>query len=98
VYELLISGMARSEILAVKVAALVESNFESGGALRIFSDKDLPLVLEAGRDLKVPLITASAAFQLMQLAHGSGPEGPTDADLIRLLTERAAVDDPGSVG
>lgn len=90
VYELLISGMARSETLVVKVATLVDSDFEAGSSLRILNDKDLPLALEAGRDLNVPLITLSAAFQLLQLGRGVGGGEVTDAQIIRLLTEPIA--------
>jgi 3-hydroxyisobutyrate dehydrogenase len=87
VYDLLITGQARSQILVSKIPPLLDSGFATGASLRIFTAKDLPLVLDAGRELGVTMLTATAALQTMNLGAAAGFEDATDADLIRLLVD-----------
>lgn len=91
VFALLKTGAGRSEILVSRVGALLDGSFETGSSLRVFTAKDIPLVLEAGREHGVPMITASAALQTMQLGVAFGLEDVSDAQLIRLLIDPAAV-------
>lgn len=81
VYDLLLTGQARSEMLASRASAILGDG-ETGSSLRIFTEKDLPLVLDAGREFHVPMVTASAAFQMLHLGSALGLN---DAQLIRLL-------------
>src|SRR5205085_89052 len=67
VYDLLITGQARSQILVSKIPPLLDSGFTSGASMRIFTAKDLPLVLDAGREFGVTMMTATAALQTMNL-------------------------------
>jgi 3-hydroxyisobutyrate dehydrogenase len=90
VYDLLITGQARSEMFVSRVGALMNGS-ESGSSLRIFTQKDMPLVLEVGRELRVPMMTASAAFQTMQLGTAFGLEDASDAQLVRLLVDPVGV-------
>ena len=53
--------------------------------------KDIPLVLEAGREHGVPMVTASAALQTMLLGRAFGLEDVSDAHLIRLLADPVGV-------
>jgi 3-hydroxyisobutyrate dehydrogenase-like beta-hydroxyacid dehydrogenase len=87
-YEILSSGVARSEILVSRVPTVLDGSLETGGAMAIFL-KDLPLVLELGRALEVPLFTASAAYNVVQLAAQLGTEGD-DAAVIDALMRLAA--------
>jgi 3-hydroxyisobutyrate dehydrogenase len=91
VFDLLKTGAGRSEILVSRVGALLDGSFETGSSLRVFTAKDIPLVLEAGREYRVPMITASAALQTMQLGAAFGLEDVSDAHLIRLLVAPARV-------
>lgn len=91
VYDLLISGQARSEMLVSRARAFLSKDMNTGASLRIFTTKDMPLVLDAGREFHVPMMTASAAFQTMQLGSAFGIDDLTDADLIRLLVDPASV-------
>jgi len=91
VFDLLKTGAGRSEILVSRVGALLDGSFETGATLRVFTAKDIPLVLEAGRELGVPMITASAALQTMQLGCAFGLEDASDAHLIRLLADPLGV-------
>jgi 3-hydroxyisobutyrate dehydrogenase len=91
VFDLLITGAGRSEILVSRVGALLDGGFETGSSLRVFTAKDIPLVLEAGREYKVPMITASAALQTMQLGCAFGLEDASDAHLLRLLMDPVRV-------
>ena len=52
--------------------------------------KDLPLVLEMGRELKVPLFTGSSAFNLVELGAELGHADEDDAALIAALMQLAA--------
>lgn len=90
VYDLLISGQARSQMLVSRVAAMLDGSFDTGANLSIFTRKDMPLVLEAGRAYDVPMMTASGALQTMQLGVAAGLEEKSDARLIRLLVDQAA--------
>src|SRR6185369_14093059 len=92
VYDLLITGQARSQILVAKIPPLLDSGFTTGAILRIFTAKDLPLVLDAGREFGVTMLTATAALQTMNLGSAAGLEDATDADLIRLLVNRNAAE------
>ena len=87
VYDLLITGQARSQMLVSKIPPLLDSGFSTGASLRIFTAKDLPLVLDAGREFGVTMMTATAALQTMELGATAGVEDATDADLIRLLVD-----------
>ncbi|MCC7369367.1 MAG: NAD(P)-dependent oxidoreductase [Chloroflexi bacterium] len=91
VYDLLITGQARSQIFVSRVGAMLDGGFQTGSSLRIFTEKDMPLVLETGRAFGVPMVTASAALQTMQLAAAFGLEDASDAKLIHLLTDPVAV-------
>ncbi len=91
VYDLLITGQARSEMLVSRAGAFLSADRNTGASLRIFTTKDMPLVLEAGREFRVPMMTASAAFQTMQLGSAFGIDDLSDAELIRLLVDPAAV-------
>lgn len=64
-----------------RVGAMLDDGFNTGSSLRIFTEKDMPLVLNAGRLLGVPMVTASAALQTMQLAAAFGLEDASDARL-----------------
>lgn len=87
VYDLLITGQARSQMMVSKIPPLLDSGFAAGSSLRIFTAKDLPLVLDAGREFGVTMMTATAALQTMELGAAAGFEDATDADLIRLLVD-----------
>lgn len=89
VYELLTTGAGRSEIFVSRAGAVVDGSMKTGGTLQI-AQKDFPLVLEAARELGVPLGTGSAAFQLVQWARTLGVGDRDDAYLIKMLM------DPGS--
>jgi 3-hydroxyisobutyrate dehydrogenase len=91
VYDLLITGQARSEMLVSRARAFLSGEMNTGASLRIFTTKDMPLVLDAGREFHVPMMTASAAFQTMQLGSAFGIDDLTDADLIRLLADPASL-------
>jgi len=91
VYDLLISGQARSEMLVSRARSFLSKEMNTGASLRIFTEKDMPLVLDAGREFRVPMMTASAAFQTMQLGSAFGIDDLTDADLIRLLVDPATM-------
>ncbi len=56
----------------------------TGGSLQIYL-KDLPLALEAGRELAGPLATGLAAFQPVQLARALGRADRDEAALITAL-------------
>lgn len=88
-YEVLTSGFARSDVLVSRVAAVLDGSLKTGGAMSIFL-KDLPLVLDMGRDLKVPLFTGGSAFNLVQLGAELGHAHDDDAALIAALMELAA--------
>jgi L-threonate 2-dehydrogenase len=88
-YDVLTSGFARSEVLVSRAAAVLDGSLRTGGAMGIFL-KDLPLVLDMGRELNVPLFTGSAAFNTVQLGAELGHAGEDDAALIALLMELAA--------
>jgi 3-hydroxyisobutyrate dehydrogenase-like beta-hydroxyacid dehydrogenase len=88
-YEVLTSGFARSEVLVSRVAAVLDGSLRTGGAMGIYL-KDLPLVLDMGRELKVPLFTGGSAFNLVQLAAELGHADEDDAALIALLMQLAA--------
>jgi 3-hydroxyisobutyrate dehydrogenase len=90
-YDVLTSGFARSEMLVSRAAAVLDGSLKTGGALRIFL-KDLPLVLELGRELQVPLFAGGAAFNLVELAAELGCGQEDDAALVALLMELAARD------
>jgi len=92
VYDLLITGQARSQILVSKIPPLLDSGFTTGASMRIFTAKDLPLVLDAGREFGVTMMTATAALQTMELGTAAGFEDATDADLIRLLADGNAAE------
>ena len=85
VYDLLITGQARSQMMVSKIPPLLDSGFSEGGSLRIFTAKDLPLVLDAGREFGVTMKTATAALETMELGAAVGIQDATDADIIRLL-------------
>lgn len=91
VYDLLITGQARSQIFVSRVGAMLDGGFQTGSSLRIFTEKDMPLVLNAGREFGVPMVTASAALQTMQLAAAFGLEDASDAKLIQLLADPLGV-------
>jgi 3-hydroxyisobutyrate dehydrogenase-like beta-hydroxyacid dehydrogenase len=91
VFDLLVTGAGRSEILVSRVGAVLSGSFETGSSLRVFTAKDIPLVLEAGREHNVPMITASAALQTMRLGCAYGLEDVSDAHLIRLLIDPVGV-------
>jgi 3-hydroxyisobutyrate dehydrogenase len=91
VFDLLSTGAGRSEILMSRVGAFLSDNYETGSSLRVFTAKDMPLVLEAGRDHGLPMVTASAALQTMQLGCAFGLEDVSDAHLIRLLVDPIGV-------
>jgi L-threonate 2-dehydrogenase len=91
VYDLLITGQARSQMFVSRVGAMLDGGFNTGSSLRIFTEKDMPLVLNAGRELGVPMVTASAALQTMQLAAAFGLEDASDARLIQLLADPLGV-------
>jgi 3-hydroxyisobutyrate dehydrogenase-like beta-hydroxyacid dehydrogenase len=88
-YQVLTSGFARSEVLTSRVAAVLDGSLRTGGALGIYL-KDLPLVLELGRELGVPLFTGSAAFNTVQLGAELGHAERDDAALIALLMQLAS--------
>jgi 3-hydroxyisobutyrate dehydrogenase-like beta-hydroxyacid dehydrogenase len=88
-YDVLTSGFARSEVLVSRAAAVLDGSLQTGGAISIFL-KDLPLVLELGRELQVPLFAGSAAFNLVELAAQLGRGDQDDAALVALLMELAA--------
>ena len=90
VYDLLITGQARSQMMVSRIPPLLDSGFSIGSSLRIFTSKDLPLVLDAGREFGVTMMTATAALQTMELGTAAGVEDATDADLIRLLVDEDA--------
>jgi L-threonate 2-dehydrogenase len=92
VYDLLITGQARSQMLVSRIPALLDSGFTTGSSMRIFTVKDLPLVLDAGREFGVTMMTATAALQTMELGAAAGFEDATDADLIRLLVDAKAAE------
>ena len=85
-YEILTHAAGRSEILASRVPTVLDGTLRTGGSLQIYL-KDLPLALEAGRELGVPLATGSAAFQLVQMARALGAGDQDDAALIALLMD-----------
>ena len=91
VFDLLKTGAGRSEILVSRVGALLDGSFDTGSSLRVFTAKDIPLVLEAGREHGVPMVTASAALQTMLLGRAFGLEDASDAHLIRLLVDPVGV-------
>jgi 3-hydroxyisobutyrate dehydrogenase len=88
-YDVLTSGFARSDVLVSRVAAVLDGSLRTGGAMGIYL-KDLPLVLELGRELSVPLFTASSAFNLVQLGAELGHADEDDAALIAALMQLAA--------
>jgi putative dehydrogenase len=88
-YEVLSSGFARSEVLVSRVAAVLDGSLQTGGAMGIYL-KDLPLVLDLGRELHVPLFVGNAAFSLVELAAELGHAAEDDAALIALCMELAA--------
>jgi L-threonate 2-dehydrogenase len=88
-YEVLTSGFARSEVLVSRVAAVLDGSLRTGGAMGIYL-KDLPLVLEMGRELNVPLFAGSSAFNLVQLGANLGHADEDDAALIAALMQLAA--------
>jgi 3-hydroxyisobutyrate dehydrogenase len=92
-YQVLTSGFARSEILVSRAAAVLDGSLRTGGAMGIYL-KDLPLVLEMARELRVPLFTGGAAFNLVQLGAELGQADRDDAALIDLLMHLASRDAP----
>jgi hypothetical protein len=78
-------------MLVSRARAFLSGEMNTGASLRIFTTKDMPLVLDAGREFHVPMMTASAAFQTMQLGSAFGIDDLTDADLIRLLADPASL-------
>ena len=74
-------------MLVSRVPPLLDSGFTTGSSLRIFTAKDLPLVLDAGREFGVTMMTATAALQTMEIGAAAGFEDATDADLIHLLVD-----------
>jgi 3-hydroxyisobutyrate dehydrogenase-like beta-hydroxyacid dehydrogenase len=87
-YDMLVTGMARSEVLVLRGASVVEGNLQTGGNMSIFI-KDLSLVQDLARELHVPLFTASAAFNLFQFGTQMGRGREDDAALIALLADLA---------
>jgi putative dehydrogenase len=92
-YQVLTSGFARSEILASRAAAVLDGSLRTGGAMGIYL-KDLPLVLEMARELRVPLFTGGAAFNVVQLGAELGQADRDDAALIDLLMRLASRNAP----
>jgi L-threonate 2-dehydrogenase len=86
-YEVLTQGAGRSEIFASHARATLDGA-PAGGTLPI-ALKDFPLVLDAARELGVPLVTGGAAFQVVQLARALGHGEAGDTALIRMLMEWA---------
>lgn len=91
VYDLLITGQARSQMFVSRFGSLLESGFKNASSMRIFTEKDMPLVLNAGREFRVPMVTASAALQTMQLVSGFGSEDASDVMLFDLLADPQAL-------
>ena len=79
-------------MLVTRVPALSDSGFTAGSSLRIFTAEALPLVLEAGREFGVTMMTATAALQTMEIGAAAGFDDATDADLIRLLVDGNAAE------
>lgn len=87
-YEVLSHGAGRSEIFASRARAALDGT-PTGGSLPI-ALKDFPLVLEAARELGVPLVTGAAAFQLVQVARALGHGDAEDTALVTMLMDWAA--------
>lgn len=88
-YEVLTHAMGRSEVLTQRVPTVLDGTLRTGGNLQIYL-KDLPLALDAGRELGVPLPVGAAAFQMVQLARALGLGDRDDAHLIAMLMDPSA--------
>jgi 2-hydroxy-3-oxopropionate reductase len=73
VREALLGGFAQSRVLEVHGKRMLEGDFAPGFKLNLFR-KDINIVLQTGRELKLPLFGAAHAAELMDalLAQGKG--------------------------
>ena len=73
VREALMGGFAQSRILEIHGQRMLQQDFAPGFKLELFR-KDINIVLQTGRELKLPLLGAAQAAQLMDalLAQGKG--------------------------
>ena len=73
VREALLGGFAQSRVLELHGLRMLQQDFAPGFKLALFR-KDLNIVLQTGRELKLPLFGAGQAAELMDalLAQGKG--------------------------
>jgi 2-hydroxy-3-oxopropionate reductase len=73
VREALLGGFAQSRVLEVHGKRMLEADFHPGFKINLFR-KDINIVLQTGRELRLPLFGAAHAAELMDalLAQGKG--------------------------
>lgn len=98
IYEVICNSAGMSWMFQNRMPHVLAADFTPHSAVDIWP-KDLGLVLETGKELKFPLVMASAALQLFTMASGAGLGRLDDAALVKVYEElldfRIAGDDGG---
>lgn len=86
IYEVICNSAGMSWMFQNRMPHVLADDFTPHSAVDIWP-KDLGLVLETGKDLKFPLVMASAALQLFTMASGAGLGRLDDAALVKVYEE-----------
>src|SRR5690606_2598622 len=84
--ESLLGGFAQSRVLDLHGNRIIERNFEPGFRLKLHR-KDMDIILQAGKELAVPLHGAAQVAAQMDAAIAQG-EGEADHSALALLLEQ----------
>lgn len=89
----LLGGFAQSRVLEVHGQRMIDRDFQPGFKLNLFR-KDMNIVTQTARELRLPLLGAAQAAELMNALLAQGDENLDYTAIITLIEQMAGMDSP----
>lgn len=89
----LLGGFAQSRVLEVHGQRMIDRNFQPGFKLNLFR-KDMNIVTQTARELRLPLFGAAQAAELMNALLAQGNENLDYTAIVTLIEQMAGMDSP----
>ena len=71
IYDVISTSLGNSTVFGLRATAILNRTFETGGSMKVI-EKDMGLILEAGRSVGMPMFLASSAAEVLQMTSALG--------------------------
>jgi len=89
--DILDNSAAKSGLIAYKAPFVLRRDFQANFSVK-WMEKDISLMLESGKELKVPLVLTGLTSQLFRTAVATGHADEDICSTIKVLEELAGVE------